>query len=195
MSHVWAGLKACAAICQTAHVFNGFKKSHIVWKHQEGIIVGVCFWFFMETWYRFALRAGLDYFSVTVLMSHNYSVLKCLCLVFTRSYTVLLETRDWVQCPGVVATVSEWRKFQTQTQTSKQSWHGVTQTLTTCLCLGSDPLISYCFQLVILALCLLFWRKCWNANSKTWIWTQRISDIFKFPLCGWLRQSEGGATS
>lgn len=115
-SHIWAGHKADAVICQTAHLLYVFKKSNIVWEHEEGIIVGVCFWFFMETWYWFALRAGLDSFSVTVLMPHNYSVLKCLCLVFTRSETVQSETHDWVLCPGVEATVSEQWKFQTKTQ-------------------------------------------------------------------------------
>lgn len=65
----------------------------------------------------------------------------------------------------------------------KQSWNGVIQRPTARLCLGSNTLISYCFQLVFLALCLLFWRKCWNANPKMWIWTQKISDFFWSSLC------------
>lgn len=74
-------------------------------------------------------------FSVTVLMSHNYSVLKCLCLVFffffTMSETDQSETRDWAQGPGVDATVSEKPesgkfKMKSQKEETDGRWRSAT---------------------------------------------------------------------
>lgn len=135
------------SFAKTAHLFFVLlkkKKSHIVWEHQEGIIVGVCFWFFMENvvWICSVSWSGL--FSVTVLMSHNYSVLKCLCLVFTTSETDQSETRDWVQGPGADATVSEKPESGNFKNEKPKVGGGGTAAgdqppSTTCLCLGSKP--------------------------------------------------------
>lgn len=181
------------SFAKTAHLFFVLlkkKKSHIVWEHQEGIIVGVCFWFFMENvvWICSVSWSGL--FSVTVLMSHNYSVLKCLCLVFTTSETDQSETRDWVQGPGADATVSEKPEsgnFKNEKPKvgggGDGSWRSATvhhlsvfRFQTNCLVMVSNQSFWHC-------VC------CWNANSEMWIRTQRSLQISSSFLCvAWWRQ-------
>lgn len=74
-------------------------------------------------------------FSVTVLMSHNYSVLKCLCLVLTVSSTDQSETRLGSAprrgCNGVWKA-SRWT-FEMKTQTNKPTAPGALLKSTACL--------------------------------------------------------------
>lgn len=125
-------------------------------------------------------------FSVTVLMSHNYSVLKCLCLVFfflqwvkltSRRHATGLRALAWMQrcLKSLKVEHLKWKAKR-----KKRTVAGGQLQSTTCLRSGSNQRLGDGFQPVTLALCLLLKCKLRDVNMNSKV----SSDFCRFPLCG-----------